>query len=317
MTTTRWNKTDAMAVYNTPLPSLLFKAQQVHQSHFKADEVELCSLLSIKTGACPEDCAYCPQSGHYKTGIQKEKLLNIDEVIKHATEAKKNGATRFCMGAAWRSPTDKDLSKVIPIIQAVKALGLDTCVTLGMLHKEQALQLKEAGLDFYNHNLDTSPEFYKRIISTRTYQDRLDTLAHVRDVGMHVCSGGILGMGESREDRIELLLQLANLPEPPESVPINQLIAIPGTPLENTAQIDNTEFIRTIATARIMMPQSEIRLSAGRMDMSEEMQLLCFMAGVNSMWLGDKLLTEANADPNQDKHMMTKFGMTAKRTSAC
>ncbi len=310
MSSNTWNKSAVAALYNTPLLSLLFEAQTVHRAHFNPDEIELCSLLSIKTGACPEDCAYCPQSGHYKTGLQKEKLLDLEEVLKLAAEAKKNGATRFCMGAAWRSPSDKDLPRVINLIKGVKALGLETCVTLGMLHKGQAQQLKEAGLDFYNHNLDTSPEFYPKIISTRTYQDRLDTLSHVRAADIHVCCGGIIGMGETRDDRIELLLQLANLPTQPESVPINRLIPIPGTPLADIEHIDNIEFVRTVAVLRMMMPQSMIRLSAGRGEMSEEMQILCFMAGANSMWLGDKLLTARNSAYTQDKKLLEKLGLT-------
>jgi biotin synthase len=308
-----WIKSEVENLFNTPLLSLLFQAQTVQRENFHTNEMELTALLSIKTGTCPEDCAYCPQSGHYQTGLQKEKLLDLDKVLEQAALAKKNGAMRFCMGAAWRNPTDKDLEKVIPLIQGVKALGLETCVTLGMLRKDQAEQLKAAGLDYYNHNLDTSPDFYKKIISTRTYQDRLDTLSHVRDVGLNVCCGGIIGMGETRDDRIALLIQLANLPSPPESVPINRLISIPGTPLADVEQIPNIEFIRTIAVARIMMPQAVIRLSAGRSAMSEEMQILCFMAGVGSFWLGDKLLTTENCDREDDIAFLEKLGMTGKK----
>jgi len=308
---TKWIKAEVANLYETPILSLLLQAQTTHRQYFRPNEIEFCSLLSIKTGTCPEDCAYCPQSGHYKTGVMKEKLLDLETVLQQAKIAKENGATRFCMGAAWRNPTDKNLDKVIPLIQAVKDLGLITCITIGMLSEKQAQQLKAAGLDFYNHNLDTSPDYYKKIITTRTYQDRLDTLAHVRNAGLHVCCGGIIGMGETREDRIELLLQLANLPIQPESVPINKLMAIPGTPLADVKPIDNFEFIRTIAVARIMMPRSIIRLSAGRDSMSEEMQTLCFMAGALSIWVGDTLLTEGNPAFDQDMAMMAKLGMNA------
>jgi biotin synthase len=308
---TKWIKAEVANLYETPILSLLLQAQTIHRQYFRPNEIEFCSLLSIKTGTCPEDCAYCPQSGHYKTGVMKEKLLDLETVLQQAKIAKENGATRFCMGAAWRNPTDKNLDKVIPLIQAVKDLGLITCITIGMLSEKQAQQLKAAGLDFYNHNLDTSPDYYKKIITTRTYQDRLDTLAHVRNAGLHVCCGGIIGMGETREDRIELLLQLANLPIQPESVPINKLMAIPGTPLADVKPIDNFEFIRTIAVARIMMPRSIIRLSAGRDSMSEEMQTLCFMAGALSIWVGDTLLTEGNPAFDQDMAMMAKLGMNA------
>jgi biotin synthase len=273
----------------------------------------LCTLLSIKTGACPEDCAYCPQSGHYQTGVKREKLLPLENVIALAQQAKDQGATRFCMGAAWRGPSKKDLPAVINMITAVKKIGLETCVTLGMLDADAAQQLKVAGLDFYNHNLDTSPEYYPQIISTHTYQDRLDTLQHVQNADLRVCCGGIIGMGESRRDRAALLSQLANLPQQPESIPINRLIPIPGTPLEGTDNIDNFEFIRTIAITRIMMPKAMIRLSAGRMSMSEETQALCFLAGANSMWLGDKLLTTQNPDHDKDTHLLAKLGMKPKR----
>ena len=310
--TTIWMQSDVEKLYLAPFISLLCQAQAIHRENFNPDEVQLGSLLSIKTGTCPEDCAYCPQSAHYQTGLQKEKLWDLNSVLEHAALAKKNGATRVCMGAAWRHPTDKDLQKVIPMIQGVKALGLETCVTLGMLRADQAEQLKAAGLDFYNHNLDTSPDFYKKIISTRTYQDRLETLAHVREAGIHVCCGGIIGMGETREDRMELLLQLANLPTAPESVPINRLVPIPGTPLADVEPISNIEFIRTIAIARIMMPHSVIRLSAGRETMSEEMQMLCFMAGAGSIWLGDKLLTAGNRESGVDEVMLEKLGIKAK-----
>lgn len=304
-----WIKTEVEKLYQLPLIELVFKAQTIHRQHFDANEVELCTLLSIKTGTCPEDCAYCPQSGHYNTGLQKEKLLDVEDIIAKATVAKEKGATRFCMGAAWRNPPAKEFPKLIQIIQAVKALGLEACMTLGMLSQEQAQQLKAAGLDYYNHNLDTSPEYYEKIITTRTYQDRLDTLEQVRCADIKVCCGGIIGMGESRDDRIELLLQLANLPKAPESVPINRLIPIPGTPLEKMHQLDNFEFIRTVAIARIMMPTSRIRLSAGRESMSEEMQAFCFMAGVNSIHYGEKLLVTSNPDREQDMLMFQKLGM--------
>ncbi|OGT37137.1 MAG: biotin synthase BioB [Gammaproteobacteria bacterium RIFCSPHIGHO2_12_FULL_38_14] len=311
-----FNDETVQALYERPFITLLYEAQTIHQKHFPADEVELCSLLSVKTGACPEDCAYCPQSAHYETNVTREKLMNLDEVLKEARAAKENGALRFCMGAAWRNPPKKDFPKILEMIRAVKALGLETCVTLGMLDEPQAQALKEAGLDFYNHNLDTSPKHYEKIISTRTYQDRLSTLDHVRNANIAVCCGGILGMGESREDRIQLLLQLANLPKPPESIPINRLIPIPGTPLQHMQPLDNLEFIRTIAVTRIMMPNSIIRLSAGRGEMSEEMQALCFMAGANSMWLGEKLLTTPNPETNRDLMMLKRLGIKAKETDA-
>lgn len=307
-----WNRFEVEKIFSLPFIELIFKAQHIHKQHFNANEMELCTLLSIKTGSCPEDCAYCPQSAHYKTGLQKEKLFDLEEVKKHAEIAKKNGATRFCMGAAWRSPPKKDFPIVLEMIKVVKEIGLETCVTLGMLTEIQSAQLKESGLDFYNHNLDTSPEYYKKIITTRTYEQRLDTLEKVRNSGMKVCCGGIIGMGESRSDRIELLVQLANLPEPPTSVPINRLIPISGTPLEQTDEIDNFEFIRTIATVRIMLPTSMIRLSAGRDLMSDEMQTLCFMAGANSIFFGEKLLTANNPDANNDLNLLKKLGMCIK-----
>jgi biotin synthase len=307
-----WNQSEVEKIFSLPFIELIFKAQDIHKQHFNANEMELCTLLSIKTGSCPEDCSYCPQSAHYKTGLQKEKLFDLEEVKKHAEIAKKNGATRFCMGAAWRSPPKKDFSIVLEMIKAVKEIGLETCVTLGMLTEIQSAQLKESGLDFYNHNLDTSPEYYKKIITTRTYEQRLDTLEKVRNSGMKVCCGGIIGMGESRSDRIELLKQLANLPEPPTSVPINRLIPISGTPLEQTDEIDNLEFIRTVAVARIMLPTSMIRLSAGRDSMSDEMQTLCFMAGANSIFFGEKLLTANNPDADNDLNLLKRLGMVIK-----
>jgi len=309
------NADDIEQLFNMPFMELLYEAQTVHRQHFSYREMECCTLLSIKTGRCPEDCAYCPQSAHYDTGLEREKLFDLDDVLTHAKEAKENGAVRFCMGAAWRSPPKKELPKVIEMIKAVKALGLETCVTLGMLDKDQARQLSEAGLDFYNHNLDTSPDYYKSIITTRNYQDRLDTLNHVREAGINVCCGGIIGMGESRKDRIELLLQLAALPEPPKSIPVNRLIPIEGTPLAQASDIDNFEFIRTIAITRILMPGSVIRLSAGRESMSEEMQTLCFMAGANSIFYGEKLLTANNPDADADAALFQKLGIQTKASS--
>jgi biotin synthase len=315
MRATPWNTANVAQLFELPFMDLVFQAMSTHRQHFQKNEVELCSLLSIKTGACPEDCAYCPQSGHYPTNVERERLLPLEEVLEQAALAKAKGARRFCMGAAWRSPNKKDLPKVAAMITAVKELGLETCVTLGMLDAEQANELKAAGLDYYNHNLDTSPEHYKKIISTRTYQDRLDTLEHVRNAGIHVCCGGIIGMGETRADRVELLVQLANLPEPPKSIPINRLIPIAGTPLEHTPPLDNIEFVRTVAVTRVMLPTSIIRLSAGRLDMSEEMQVLGFMAGANSIHMGDKLLVTPNPDSNDDLAMLKKLGITPKYDS--
>ncbi len=311
---TIWNKEKVAELFELPLTDLLFTAQTIHRQHFAPNEVQLATLLSIKTGQCPEDCSYCPQSAHYDTGLEKESLLDVAGVIEDAKLAKANGSTRFCMGAAWRSPPKKDFPKVIEMIKAVKDLGLETCVTLGMLDKDQAQQLHEAGLDYYNHNLDSSPEFYKKIITTRTYEDRLVTLENVRQAGIHVCCGGIIGMGETRQDRIEFLLQLANLSEAPESVPINRLMAIKGTPLENAEPLDNLEFIRMIAVARIMFPTSYVRLSAGRDTMSEEMHALCFMAGANSMFSGDTLLTAPNPETNKDNQLLNKLGMSITKT---
>ncbi len=304
-----WEAHQIRALYDSPFLDLIFQAQKTHRENFPGNKLQISTLLSIKTGACPEDCAYCPQSGHYNTGLKKEKLMCLDDVITHAKAAKANGASRFCMGAAWKSPTDKDVQKVNEMIRAVKDLGLETCATLGMLTPEQAQCMKDEGLDYYNHNLDTSPEFYEKIITTRTYQDRLDTLKNVREAGIKVCCGGILGMGETREDRILFLQELANLPTPPESVPINKLIAIPGTPLGDAAPVDGLEFVRTIAVARILMPTSFIRLSAGREGMSEELQALCFLAGANSVFFGDKLLTAKNPEMIKDQELFQKLGM--------
>lgn len=316
MSTITWNTANVAELFELPLMDLLFRAQTIHRQNFDPNQVQLSTLLSIKTGTCPEDCSYCPQSAHYDTGLQKESLLDVAAVIADAKLARASGATRFCMGAAWRSPPKKDFPKVIEMIKAVKDLGLEACVTLGMLDKEQAEQLHVAGLDYYNHNLDTSPEFYKKIITTRTYEDRLETLDNVRNAGINVCCGGIVGMGETRQDRIEFLLQLANLPEPPQSVPINRLMAIKGTPLESADKIDNLEFIRMIAVARIMMPTSFVRLSAGRDTMSDEMHALCFMAGANSMFAGDKLLTAPNPEMNNDSLLLNKLGMNITKSEA-
>ena len=288
---------------------LVFQAQAVHRTHQVPNEVQVSTLLSIKTGACPEDCAYCPQSVRYDTGLEKEELMEVQDVAARATAAKSAGATRFCMGAAYRSPKPKDLRKVVAMIRAVKALGLETCATLGMLSPQQAVELKEAGLDYYNHNLDTSPEYYEKIITTRTYQDRLETLQSVRDAGMNVCCGGIVGMGEAAKDRAELLQILATLPEHPQSVPINQLVAVEGTPLAGTAALDPFEFVRTVAVARILMPRSHVRLSAGRSEMSDELQALCFLAGANSIFYGEKLLTTGNPDTEQDQRLFQRLGL--------
>jgi biotin synthase len=310
-----WHKEHLNQLYELPFIELIQTAQSVHQQHFDSNEIELCTLLSIKTGACPEDCAYCPQSAHYQTHVEHENLLSIDQVVTQAQAAKQAGATRFCMGAAWRHPPKKALPIVIDMIKAVKNVGLETCATLGMLDAEQAHQLKAAGLDFYNHNLDTSPRYYQDIITTRTYQDRLETLAHLHAANIHICCGGIIGMGESREDRIELLLHLANLPTPPRSVPINKLVPIPGTPLAELPPIDNFEFIRTVAVTRIILPTSMIRLSAGRDTLSEEMHTLCFMAGANSIFFGDTLLTVSNTEQDKDIALLKKLKMKFKTLS--
>jgi biotin synthase len=307
-----WTRTEVRALFELPFNDLLFQAQQVHRQHFDANAVQVSTLLSIKTGACPEDCKYCSQSGHYDTGLDKEKLLAIEKVVQEAKNAREKGASRFCMGAAWRSPREKDMPYVIEMVKQVKALGLETCMTLGMLDSEQASQLAQAGLDYYNHNLDTSPEHYNQIITTRSYQDRLDTLAHVRDAGMKVCAGGIVGLGESREDRVGLLTQLATLPMHPDSVPINQLVKIAGTPLGDVDDLDPFEFVRTIAVARILMPKSMVRLSAGRENMPESQQALCFLAGANSIFYGEKLLTTANPEAEADRKLFQRLGLTPK-----
>ncbi len=299
----------ALALFDRPFNDLLFEAHQIHRAHFDANAVQVSTLLSIKTGACPEDCSYCSQSSKYDTGLERERLLPLNEVREAALRARETGATRFCMGAAWRNPTDKQLGNVIDMVGVVKELGMEACVTLGMLTAPQATRLKAAGLDYYNHNIDTSPEFYGEVITTRNFQDRLDTLAHVRDSGINVCSGGILGMGESRTDRASFLVSLANLPRPPESVPLNMLVRIPGTPMADIPSLDPIEFIRTVAVARILMPTSHLRLSAGREGMSEEAQAWCFFAGANSIFYGDKLLTTDNANQNHDRTLFDKLGI--------
>lgn len=306
---TNWRLDEVAALYNLAFSELSYQAQTVHRANFDPNQVQISTLLSIKTGRCPEDCAYCPQSGHYNTGLEKEPLMDSDAIIKAAKKAKKNGASRFCMGAAWRSPPKKAMPALKRVIKEVRDLGLETCMTLGMLDDQQVHDLEEAGLDYYNHNLDTSSAYYKKIISTRTYQDRLDTLERIRRSKVNVCCGGILGLGETREDRIAFLHQLATLKEHPKSVPINQLIKISGTPLENEASIDSIEFIRTIAVARILMPKSIVRLSAGREQMSDEMQALCFIVGANSIFYGEKLLTASNPERKQDDTLLAKLGL--------
>ena len=304
-----WSVAEAEALFALPFADLLYRAQTVHRENFDPNEIQISSLLSIKTGACSEDCAYCPQSARYDTGLPREELLPVEEVLKAARVAKEQGASRFCMGAAWRSPKDRDIERVCAMIDGVKALGMETCVTLGMLTDGQTQRLKEAGLDYYNHNLDTSEEYYSEIISTRTYQDRLDTLARVREAGMNVCCGGIVGMGEGDSDRAGLLAQLANLPKHPESVPINMLVQVEGTPLAGTEQLDPFVFVRTIAAARVMMPASRVRLSAGRSDMSDEMQALCFLAGANSIFYGERLLTTGNPVADSDRRLFRRLGL--------
>ncbi|MEI6234357.1 MAG: biotin synthase BioB [Planctomycetota bacterium] len=305
------------AILNLPFNDLIFKAQTVHREHFDPNSVQLSTLISIKTGGCPEDCGYCPQASRYHTGVDNQALMPLDDVINAAKAAKENGATRFCMGAAWRGPKEKDLDPVLDMVKAVRALGLETCATLGMLQPGQAEKLKDAGLDYYNHNLDTSPEFYGEIISTRQYQDRLDTLDRVRGAGMHVCCGGIVGMGETRRVRAGLIAQLANLSPQPESVPINNLVQVEGTPLNGTDALDPLEFVRTIAAARISMPKSFVRLSAGRRQMIDAIQALCFLAGANSIFYGDKLLTTGNPDTDADRALMSKLGIKTLQLEHC
>lgn len=304
-----WTREEVMALFELPFNDLMFQAQTVHRQFFDPNQVQISTLCSIKTGACPEDCAYCPQSARYDTGLEREKLMKVEKVIEEAKAAKASGATRFCMGAAWRSPKKKDMPYVTSMVEGVKALGMETCMTLGMVSAEQAQQLADSGLDYYNHNLDTSPEFYGDIITTRTYQDRLDTLANVRSAGMKVCCGGIVGMGEEAEDRAGLLIQLANMPEHPESVPVNMLVRVEGTPLADNEDLDHFDFIRTIAVARILMPASHVRLSAGREEMNEQMQAMAFMAGANSIFYGEKLLTTPNPEANKDMQLLKRLGI--------
>jgi biotin synthase len=304
-----WTRAEVRALFALPFPDLMFAAQRAHRAYFDPREVQISTLLSIKTGGCPEDCAYCPQSAHYDAGVKAEKIMPLDAVLAQAQAAKAGGAGRFCMGAAWRAPRDRDLDQVCAMIEGVKAIGLETCVTLGMLTAAQSRRLKEAGLDYYNHNLDTSPEYYGKIITTRTYQERLDTLAHVRAAGIHVCCGGIVGMGEDLEDRIGMITTLATLPSHPESVPINMLVQVEGTPLAGRAALDPLAFVRTVAVARITMPKSVVRLSAGREQMSDETQALCFLAGANSIFCGPKLLTTPNPDLDRDRALFDQLGL--------
>jgi biotin synthase len=306
-----WTRAEVRALFKLPFPELMFRAAQVHRANFDPTEVQISTLLSIKTGGCPEDCGYCPQSAKYDTGVKAEKLMQVEAVLAEARAAKAAGASRFCMGAAWREPKERDLDSVCAMVEGVKALGLETCATLGMLTGEQALRLKQSGLDYYNHNLDTSPEFYGKIITTRCYADRLDTLEHVREAGINVCSGGIVGMGEGLDDRAGMIATLASLPVHPESVPINMLVQVEGTPLAGTARLDPLDFVRTIAVARICMPASMVRLSAGREEMSEETQALCFLAGANSIFYGPKLLTTPNPGRDRDMALLDKLGLRA------
>jgi len=304
-----WKKAEIEALFELPFNDLLFRAQQVHREHFDPNEVQISTLLSIKTGGCPEDCGYCPQSVHHDVSVPAEKLMDIDAVVDAARAAKQAGASRFCMGAAWRNPRGKNFERVLEMVGRVRSEGLETCMTLGMLDEQQARQLKDAGLDYYNHNLDTSPEFYGDIISTRTYQDRLDTIQHVRDAGMHVCCGGIVGMGETRADRVALLEQLTCQKPHPESVPVNMLVRVEGTPLAAQEDLDPFEFVRTLAVARILMPQSHVRLSAGREQMNDQLQALCFLAGANSIFYGEKLLTTPNPEADQDRQLFERLGL--------
>ena len=311
----RWTVAQAQALFDKPFLELMFEAQQVHRQHFDPRQVQVSTLLSIKTGACPEDCKYCPQSARYKTGLEAERLMEVEEVLTSARKAQAAGSDRFCMGAAWKNPHERDMPYLEQMVKGVKAMGLETCMTLGTLSDEQAQRLAHAGLDFYNHNLDTSPEFYGSIITTRSYQERLDTLGKVRDAGIKVCSGGIVGLGETVNDRAGLLVQLANLPVPPESVPINMLVKVKGTPLADNDDVDPFDFIRTIAVARIMMPTSHVRLSAGREQMSEQTQAMCFMAGANSIFYGCKLLTTPNPEEDKDLILFRKLGLNPAHTT--
>jgi len=299
----------ARIIYNLPFIQLIFRAQEIHRQHFDPDAIQMSRLLSIKTGGCAEDCGYCSQSAHYPTGLKASKLMEVERVLAEARKAQEGGATRYCMGAAWRSPKERDMDMLVAMVEGVKAMGMETCMTLGMLTPEQSARLSDAGLDYYNHNIDTSERFYPEIITTRTFEDRLETLANVRDAGIKVCAGGILGMGETVDDRISMLVTLASLPTPPESVPINMLIPIPGSRLANAAPIDPFDFIRTIALARILMPTSYVRLSAGRTDMSDETQALCFLAGANSIFVGDTLLTADNPGEDHDSALFRRLGL--------
>ncbi|WP_061039400.1 biotin synthase BioB [Vibrio coralliirubri] len=310
-----WTVAEVTALLEKPFMDLMFEAQVVHRQYQEHNHVQVSTLLSIKTGACPEDCKYCPQSAHYRTDVDKERLMEVERVLDAAQKAKNAGSTRFCMGAAWKNPKERDMPHLTDMIKGVKGMGLETCMTLGMLTPDQAGELADAGLDYYNHNLDTSPEFYGSIITTRTYQDRLDTLSHVRDAGMKICSGGIIGMGESTNDRAGLLVELANLPVHPESVPINMLVKVKGTPMENVDDVESFDFIKLIAIARIMMPMSAVRLSAGRENMNEQMQAMCFMAGANSIFYGCKLLTTPNPDEDTDMQLFKKLGINSQQVA--
>lgn len=307
----RWTRAAVEALYELPFNELIHRAHEVHRANFDPQAIQLSTLLSIKTGGCPEDCGYCPQAARYDTGVESQKLLPLDEVLAAASAAKAKGATRFCMGAAWRGPKQKDLEPVLEMVRAVKSLGMETCATLGLLRDGQAEQLRDAGLDYYNHNIDTAPEFYGEVISTRQYDDRLSTLDKVREAGLHVCCGGIVGMGETRSQRAGMIAQLASMTPPPESVPINNLVPMPGTPLADSESLDWTEFVRTIAVARITMPKSYVRLSAGRQDMHEAVQAFCFHAGANSIFYGEKLLTTDNPEAETDRALLTKLGLSA------
>ncbi|UIP29073.1 biotin synthase BioB [Photobacterium sp. TLY01] len=311
-----WSVAEVQALFEKPFMDLVFEAQQIHRQYHEPNKVQVSTLLSIKTGACPEDCKYCPQSAHYRTDVDRERLMEVERVLDAAEKAKNSGATRFCMGAAWKNPKERDMPYLLEMVRGVKSMGLETCMTLGMITGDQANTLADAGLDYYNHNLDTSPEYYGNIITTRTYQDRLDTLSHVRDAGMKICSGGIIGMGESARDRAGLLVELANLPVHPESVPINMLVKVKGTPLDSVDDVDPLDFVRIIAVARIMMPASAVRLSAGREGMSEETQTLCFMAGANSVFYGCKLLTTPNPEEDKDMQLFNKLGINRQEQSA-
>ena len=311
-----WTTPEVETLFSLPFNDLVFQAQMAHRKHFDPNRVQVSTLLSIKTGACPEDCKYCPQSGHYNTGLEKEKLMEVRKVLEEARRAKASGATRFCMGAAWKNPPQKDLPYIVEMIKGVKELGMESCMTLGMLDAEKAQALAEAGLDYYNHNLDTSPEYYGSIITTRTFDDRLDTLKNVREAGMNICSGGIVGMGETERDRAGMLVELANLPKHPESVPVNMLVKVGGTPMEDAEELDGIDFVRTIAVAKIMMPASNIRLSAGREKMSDELQALAFLAGASSIFLGDKLLTTPNPETGKDQQLFNKLGINRNESDA-